>query len=1014
MNTFKPSLITAAFVASGMMIGSLPLYAQDADVDEQEKQSAQEIEVIEVTGFSTSLIKSLNQKRFSDTVTEQLSADDLGGLPDVSMADALTRLPGISAVRTGGQAAEINIRGLSGDFVFSTLNGREQVSTSGSRSIEFDQYPSELINSAAVYKSPKASLIEGGVAGTVELTTASPLSNDKDHSFSANVRGMFNDRADEVSGAEEFGHRLSFSYQGKFMDETLGVALGYARLFQPSVATQFIGLAYNGRVDVDGLANDNDLAGTECPNCELISEGFEMQHIGGDETRNGYVAAIEWAPLDNFTLKADAFISKFDSEAFARGFRVKLGGINTTITNPVVVNNSVIGGTFSRNDQSFTRVELVNDDNQDFDSVENYGVKALWDVNDDLSMQFDVSLSKASSDFRNGLLWSLVGEDANAASPRFDTNISIAYQLNGLNLPDLAFNQQDLFTNLDRVMVSKYGIYPYQNEDELDAYKFDLQYRLDNDFFSSVELGLRYSDREYNNDRSVFEYGNDSAFSSREQPLRLTQDMVEVVNWQSEFGYFPSYLSIDLNTALNAWFPGGIPQPVQSWGPTSQGVINGADVGPSTAWSIQESGDVFETVNSAYFMANIDTELGDIPLTGNLGVRYVRSKQSSTTLERATKFEVDPIAGTRVEVSDPEAGAQNIMDEIGLINNFFRPNVLTHEFTDILPSINLNFGITDNSQLRFAAAKVMGRAPINRFAANSSTSVETVTATQNRDSGEITLSTPTARINGSSRNSPYLDPFYATQYDLSYEHYFSDTDGALVVAAFYKDIESFIENIGIDPYDFAGNGFIVPTEVQVPVFFETEFQGQEPELVLDGNGDPIFITVPTENGSYDTAINNAEGGYIRGLEIAYTQIYSMLPGLWSGLGVNASYSFTESEIQRTVGNGVYASSLPGLSESVASVTVFWEHDGFETRLSTRYRDAFVSAQVAINEQVVNFDSEVVVDYQASYEVNENMSVLFQINNLTDEPTKSYFTSPEQTGTIQFFGTQYFLGMTYSL
>ena len=83
-------------------------------------------------------------------------------------------------------------------------------------------------------------------------------------------------------------------------------------------------------------------------------------------------------------------------------------------------------------------------------------------------------------------------------------------------------------------------------------------------------------------------------------------------------------------------------------------------------------------------------------------------------------------------------------------------------------------------------------------------------------------------------------------------------------------------------------------------------------------------------------------------------------------------------------------------------------------MSGRYRDAFVSRQVAVNDQTVNFDSELVVDYQASYEINDNISVLFQINNLTDEPTKSYFTSPEQTGTIQFFGTQYFLGMTYSL
>ncbi|WP_100657170.1 TonB-dependent receptor [Alteromonas flava] len=1013
MQKFKPSLITAALVASGLAFASQPLYAQEAESPEVPEEET--IERIEVRGFSTSLIQSLNQKRFGDTVSEQLSADDLGGLPDVSMADALTRLPGISAVRTGGQAAEINIRGLSGGFVFSTLNGREQVSTSGTRSIEFDQYPSELINSAAVYKSPKASLVEGGVAGTVELRTANPLSIEEQHKFNANLRGMYNDRADEIPDGEEFGHRLSFSYQGKFMDDTLGVALGYARLYQPSVSTQFIGLAYNAVTDVDGIYSNSECAQDDiAPECELISEGFEMQHKGGEETRDGYVAAIEWAPVDNFTLKADAFVSKFDSEAFARGFRVKLGGVNSSITNPVVVNRSVVGGTFTRTADSFTRVELVNDDNQDFDQVESYGINLDWDINDDWSAQFDISLSKAESNFRNGLLWSLVGEDANAANPRFDENISISYQLNGLNLPDLAFNQAPLFTDLDRVMVSKYGIYPFQNDDELDAYRLDFQYALNDLPFSSIEFGARYSDREYSNDRSVFEYGNDSAFSASQPPLRLTQDMVEIVNWQGDFGYFPNYLAIDLDAALNAWFPGGIPQPQQTWGPGAAGVINGPGTGPSTAWSVQESGDVFETVNAAYLMANIDTEIGDIPVTGNVGVRYVRSKQASTTLQRATRFIEDPVSGTSVEVSDPTQGAQNITDEAGLINNFYRPAVISHEYSDLLPSINLNFALTDSSQLRVAAAKVMGRAPINRFAANASTSVETVTAVQDRDSGEVTISTPTARINGSARNSPYLEPFYATQYDISYEYYFQDTDGAFIAAAFYKDIESFIENIATEPYDFEGNGFIVPDSIQVPVFLEPEFDGQEPELARDANGDPVFVTVPTENGRYETAVNNAEGGYIRGLEFAYTQIYSMLPGLWSGLGMNASYSFTESEISLTTGNGVFASSLPGLSENVAQVTLFWEYEGFETRISGRYRDQFVSEQVAVNDQTVNFDSEMVVDYQASYEINENMSVLFQINNLTDEPTKSYFSSPEQTGTIQFFGTQYFLGLTYSL
>ena len=270
MSMFKPNSLTLALAAAGLISGFIPLMAQAANSEDakvqannevvvakaadqktntntestNEQAEDDEIEVIEVTGFRRSLIQSINNKRFSDTVSEQLSADDLGALPDVSMADALTRLPGISAVRTGGQAAQINIRGMSGDFVASTLNGREQVSTSGSRSIEFDQYPSELISSAAVYKSPKASLIEGGVAGTVELQTASPLSNDEKHKFNLNARMMYNDRASEVHDAEEFGHRFSLSYQGKYFDDTLGLALGYARLFQPSVATQFIGFDY--------------------------------------------------------------------------------------------------------------------------------------------------------------------------------------------------------------------------------------------------------------------------------------------------------------------------------------------------------------------------------------------------------------------------------------------------------------------------------------------------------------------------------------------------------------------------------------------------------------------------------------------------------------------------------------------------------------------------------------------------------------------------------------------------
>jgi len=989
MLKFKPSKVTLALLSCGFIAFAGPSFAQQNNEvqkatpveknkikDKTKAKKEQQIEVIEITGFRRSLIQSINQKRFADTVSEQLSADDLGGLPDVSMADALTRLPGISAVRTGGQAAEINIRGMSGGFVSTTLNGREQVSTSGQRSVEFDQYPSELISSAAVYKSPKVSLIEGGVAGTVELQTASPLKNDKDHSFTANVRGMYSDLAKDVPDAKAAGHRLSFSYQGKFNDDTIGVALGYARLYQPSATTQFIGLNYSKLRDVDGLADDTN-GPTKDDGVHLaqeyISEGFELQHKGGEETRDGYVATIEWQPTDNFNLKVDGFYSKFNSKEFARGYRVKLDGSQAAISNAVISDNSVIGGTFNRTSNSSTRIEIVNDDNSDFDKVKSLGINANWQATDNLNMIFDVSYSSADSNFRNGLIWALVSEDANAEQPVFDRNVSINYLLNGLNLPDIGLNQADAFTDLNKVMVSKYGIYPYVNSDKVTAYRFDLKYDLETDFISSIEAGVRYSERRYANNRSVFEYGSDSGFSALQPPLHLTEDMVNVVDWQGDFSYFPSYLALDQDAVLAAWFPNGVPQPVQTWGSTAGGVINSNDPnGNNYDWTMKESGKVFEDVFSSYLMANIDTELGGMQVTGNVGVRVVRTKQASTSLQ--------DVGG------DVELGAQNITDEVGLVNNRYFPTIISDTYTDVLPQLNLNFRLTDSDQIRFAAAKVMSRPNIDRLASNSSINVNKV-ITDNGTFGEIS---------GNAKNSPHLKPFYANQFDLSYERYFTETEGSLVAALFYKDIKSAgIITQTISEYDFAGNGFVVPSEFVDPL-----------------SGVPLTI----RNGNFETAFNDDKGGYIRGVELAYTQILSFLPGAWSGLGFNASYSHTESQIQQisSLGQQDLPISLPGLSENVLQSTLFWEYQGFETRVSARYRDKFVSEQVAVEAQTVNYDAEMVVDYQASYQVNDNLGFVFQINNVTDEPTKSYFGVQSQTGTLQYFGRQFFLGLTYSL
>jgi TonB-dependent receptor len=232
MKTFnvKPlALVISSLAVAGI---SPALLAQ-----EQTKPEI-EVEEVMVTGYARSIQNSLDTKRNADTVVQAISAADLGGLPDVSIADALGRVPGITVTRSGGQAGTIQVRGMGEGFVFSTLNGREQVSPNGTRAMEFSQFPSELIQSVEVYMSPKASLIEGGVAGTVELKTANPLEMTEDQKFVVGVRGSFNDQASDIYGAEPYGSRLSLSFQKKLLDGTLGVALGYAKLVQPRAAAR--------------------------------------------------------------------------------------------------------------------------------------------------------------------------------------------------------------------------------------------------------------------------------------------------------------------------------------------------------------------------------------------------------------------------------------------------------------------------------------------------------------------------------------------------------------------------------------------------------------------------------------------------------------------------------------------------------------------------------------------------------------------------------------------------------
>lgn len=925
--TFNHMLALATTMT--MVAGSQVVYAQ-----QNTKSAEKEVEEVVVTGFRQSVLNAIDAKRNSDTVIEAISADDIGGLPDVSIADSLSRLPGVTSVRTGGQASELNIRGMSGDFVFATMNGREQVSTStgpiAGRRIEFDVYPSELISQAAVYKSPKASLIEGGVAGSIELTTVNPLKNSQDHSFNVGVRGSSNSRTSEVEDAIDLGHRFNASYQGKFADDTLGLAFGYAKLSAPSVANQYIGLQYNGSRNVDAEAGN-----------EFVSEGMEMQQRGGEEQRDSYLGTFVWAPSDAFTLKGDVFNTKADSEAFARGFRVKTLHSANTITNPVVVNNAMVGGTVSGDGTTNFAVFTVNDNDSREAEVLSYGLNAEWKL-DAWTINADLSYSESDGDFQNGGTRALLYNDATVANPVRSAE-TITYKNNGLEPAD--FSAAQSYTNLNRIALTEVGQWPFITENEIAAQKIDVKYEFESGFVTSIEAGLRNSSREYTGKRGQEGYGSEFGNHPTEFPIQLTEDMVKVVKFGGDLKGMPDFFAIDFADAVAAveeargrdW------NPVANW---------------SNNWTMIQSGTVTEDVLAGYLMANFASELGSTNMTGNLGVRVVESDQSSDGYLQIGAGAGIPIA-----------------DERGVVSNDYVRNELGQKYTDYLPSLNLNFQITEQDQIRFAAAKVMSRPPVSQLKSGAGSWID----------GED-------KFNAWGNTSPLLDPFYATQYDLSYERYFADTEGAIVVGIFRKDIESFIENITLRGVDFKALGFNVPD-------------------TNPNTGNPL-----KPGGEYQTAYNNTKGGYIQGIELGYTQTFDFLPGIWSGLGVSSSYSYTESDVERinNLGGEEKDIGMPGLSPSNLSATLFYDYEGFSTRLNYRYREAFVANQVAVETQEVFYADESVVDYQASYEFENGVELVFQVNNLTDEPSKTYFGNEEQTGSIQYFGRQYFFGVNYKL
>jgi len=327
--------------------------------------SVQDLDSVSVTGIRSAIEAAIVTKLTENTIVEAISAEDIGKLPDTSIADSLARLPGLAAQRFGGRPQEINIRGFAGDFSTALLNGREQVSFGHNRGVEFDQYPSELMSQVVVHKTTNAQLVGQGLSGTVNMKTVRPLDYGR-RAAAFNMRGDMN----RLSDQKQYGNRFSAAYIDQFRDNTLGIAVGFAHMDSPSQIREYASWGYRNGV----------IGGSRIYKSQM------------DNERNGVMTTLQFRPNGHFDTSLDIFWSKFKREEVKWGVEYGLAyGNGSVLDDAQYQNDTTIHSRWSNVSPIIAR----NDYNPTDDALFSIGWNTRINMGDHWVATADVSHSRA-------------------------------------------------------------------------------------------------------------------------------------------------------------------------------------------------------------------------------------------------------------------------------------------------------------------------------------------------------------------------------------------------------------------------------------------------------------------------------------------------------------------------------------------------------------------------------------------------------------------------------------------
>ena len=959
---FGLNKLLGSALAACLALAASATFAQGSGSD------AEAIEEVVVTGIRQSLEAAAELKRNDSRIIDAIVAEDIGKLPDNNIAEALQRVTGVAINRELGVGSDVSIRGLPQNRV--ELNGRSTVSGGGDggrNGVNFQDFPSDFLSSVEVIKSPTAKMIEGALGGTINLKTQRPL--DLQNTLaSVTVKGEYEENADnwgtiingsfgnnwELNSGDAIGVIGSLSYLDRELFE-------YQSRFKPFL---------NGS---STLGPQGDRPFISLHELTFEPEFYNHENLAGN-------LSIQWKPAsDRGSFYIDyAFTDRDATNEYYSILTLPLdyskssdGSGGPQIVDPT----SVSQGNY---DLYTSQVEednrLINSARADFRQTEtmNIAIGGDWDLHDKVNLSAEVTVAESETfePYYDLRFYSMdpAGEDASPADRNYNL-LTTRLNYNDGNEPDLLIIEgQETLTDPEFWTLRRYQTTEdFANNDET-AFRFDLiiDEPLGGGFISSIETGLRFTNRDFQFSRDAFTSRGWETLDDADGNPIPTINLQDVANAgysnvlrSFDFDYFPGGGSNHFGSFV-LWDGQQLYNPEQTIAILAE-MFRGTEfeddfANPRLEFSPGDYYAIREETRAAYLQINIDAEEYGLPLTAVAGVRYVQ-----------TDLEADGYV---------QAGGD------------FERSVTTFEndYSDVLPSLNVAYAVNEDTLVRFAAAKVIRRADFNELAPSYEIDV---------DFTEV------------SRGNPFLDPYRATQYDLSVEHYF---DGNMLSAAlFYKNVESFLTT---DQACLDAPEFVALTQDTVISSL----------CFLDGGvGSPDSTTNRSLLGLVESFETNGEDGKVQGFEIAYQHSFDR--GFLNGFGASINYTYADSEDP----DGV---PLLDISKNTINAIVFYENDKFSTRLAYTRRDRFFENTNEGRTRYIPVDLTLMdprlrvlgirdsyreditrLDWSASYQVNDNFRIQADVVNLLEEPV---FDSDVQgtIHTVRQADRRFTIGVTY--